>query len=338
MRQALPIFGSAVLCAVLLGGLPATTSAKPPEPAPSCGQRGRVTFDKDTTLSDATGRKLLRFSGGESAVTLLAPPPEGTNLLRIETGTGRGSFRVPGFVKAAELRLYTAQQLPVVSGHVWLAAGTRVVAAGSSGGKVRVEKRLSTPFEQRLSTTAECGALGFTPATPAVLAMSDALRVFLLKDAQLELFDAVPPTSAPILTLVRSPSVDHVRFFSREQRGGFVHVQYQGEIVIDAWAKAGDLQALPRGETSDVPAGSYVLSSAPELQLSQLPRVVKTTRELMLRLAPKDSEAPIGVVEADTELYVMDAVAGWSKVLPKSLHVLPYGDDSFWVKSSDLSH
>jgi len=42
------------------------------------------------------------------------------------------------------------------------------------------------------------------------------------------------------------------------------------------------------------------------------------------------------VVEADTEVYVMDTIAGWTKVLPKSLHVLPAGDLSFWVKSSDL--
>jgi hypothetical protein len=33
---------------------------------------------------------------------------------------------------------------------------------------------------------------------------------------------------------------------------------------------------------------------------------------------------------------VMDTVAGWAKVLPKSLHVLPAGEQSFWVKSADL--
>ena len=32
----------------------------------------------------------------------------------------------------------------------------------------------------------------------------------------------------------------------------------------------------------------------------------------------------------------MDTIAGWAKVLPKSLHVLPAGELSFWVKSADL--
>lgn len=137
MRYGLPILASLVAVALSLGA-PAFTQTKPAGPAPSCGQRGRVIFDKDTILTDAAGRKLARFSGGESAVTLLAPPTNGSDLARIETGSGRGSFRVAGFVKASELRLYAASNLPVVSAHVWLGAGTRVTAAGSSGGKVRV--------------------------------------------------------------------------------------------------------------------------------------------------------------------------------------------------------
>ena len=127
-----------------------------------------------------------------------------------------------------------------------------------------------------------------------------------------------------------------MRFFSTEQRGGYVHVQYQGDVNVNAWAKASDLTPLPRGETSDLPPGSYNMSSPPQLQLPQTPRTVKTTRELPLRLAAKDAEPPVGVIETDTEVYVMDTVAGWASVLPKSLHVLPVGTDSFWVKSPDL--
>jgi hypothetical protein len=338
MRQALPFVPPLVLCGVLSFGVVGTTSAKPPAVALSCGQRGRVVFDKDTVLVDGSGRKLARFSGGESAVTFVAPPDDGSELARIETGTGRGSFRIPGFVKASELRLYASQQLPVVSGHVWLGSGTRVVAAGSNAGKVRVEKQLSPPFDQLVTADVDCSALTFAPGGPetAGQAQPSSARVFLLKEAQLDLFDSVPPTRSPVLTLVRSPAVTSARFFGREQRGGFVHVRYQGELVVDAWARASDLQPLPRGETADLPPGSYLLGSAPQLQLTPLPRVVKTSRDLPLRLAARDSEQPVGVIEPDTELYVMDVVTSWAKVLPKSLHVLPYGDQAFWAKSSDL--
>lgn len=336
MRYGLPLLASTLLCCALLAGSVASSQAQPPEPSPTCGQKGRVIFDKDTTLADASGRKLARFSGGESAVSLLAPPASGSDLVRIETGTGRGSFRLAGFVKAAELRIYASYALPVVSGHVWIGAGTRVTPAGTSAGKVRIEKQLSTPFNQRFTALADCGALTFSPPTPAGLGMPGAARVFLMKVELLDLYSEVPPTGSPILTLQRAANVDNVRFFSTEQRGGYVHVQYQGDVNIDAWAKAGDLTPLPRGETSDLPPGSYTMTSPPQLQLPQPPRVIKTTRELPLRIAAKDAEAPIGVVEADTEVYVMDTIAGWAKVLPKSLHVLPAGELSFWVKSAEL--
>lgn len=336
MRYGLPFLASTLACAALLAGSPKPSSAKPPEPAASCGQRGRVIFDKDTTLADASGRKLARFSGGESAVTLLAPPADGSELSRIETGTGRGSFRLAGFVKAAELRTFASHSLAVVSGRIWLGAGTRVTAAGVSGGKVRIEKQLTTPFNQRFSLVADCSALTFTPPTAPGFSMPGSARVYLMKVPLLDLYDAVPPTGAPIATLQRAASVDNVRFFSTEQRGGFVHVQYQGEVNIDAWARASDLTPLPRGETSDLPPGSYNMSTPPQLQLPAPPREVKTTRELALRVAARDAEAPIGVIEVDTDVYVMDTVAGWAKVLPKSLHILPAGELSFWVKAADL--
>ena len=323
MSYGLSAFAWTLVGVTLLVAVPTLTQAKPPEPAPLCGQRGRVLFDKDTTLSDATGRKIARFSGGESAVTLLATPADGSDLSRIETGTGRGSFRLNGFVKANELRTFAAHNLAVVSGHVWVPAGTRVTAAGSSGGKVRIEKQVKTPFNQRFTAMADCSALTFTPQQPAGFSVP-------------ELFGEVPPTGAPILTLQRSSQVDNVRFFSTEQRGGFVHVQYQGDVNIDAWARASELVPLPRGETSDLPPGTYSMSTPPQLQLPEPPRTVKTTRELPLRLSARDAEAPVGVIEAETEVYVMDTVAGWAKVLPKSLHVLPAGELSFWVKSHDL--
>ncbi len=315
---------------------PATTQAAPPAAAPTCGQRGKVVFDKDTILTDGSGRKLARFSGGESAVTLLAPPASGSDLARIETGNGRGSFRVQGFVKAAELRIFTTSALPVVSGHVWFGQGTPVTVAGVSNGKVRIEKQVSTPFNQRFGALADCSALTFTQQAPASVSMPGTARVYLMKSALLDLYDDVPPTGSPITTLQRAPSVDNVRFFSTEARGGFVHVQYQGDVNVDAWAKASDLTALARGETSDLPPSSYNLTSPPQLQLPQAPRTVKTTRELPLRLAAKDAEAPIGVIEAETDVYVMDTMAGWANVLPKSLHILPAGAQSFWVKSADL--
>jgi hypothetical protein len=316
------------------------TQAKPPEPLAACGQRGHVVFDKDTVLSDTSGRNLARFSGGESAVTLLAPPADGSDKARIETGTGKGSFRIRGFVKAAELPTFANASIPVVSRHVWIRPGTRVVAAGvSSGldaGKVKIEKQVTTPFNQRFHALADCSSLTFTPPPPSAFSTPGNARVFLMKVALLDLYGDATPQARIIFTVQRSAQSESVRFFSNEQRGGFVHIQYGGEVGIDAWAKAADLQALPRGETSDVPSASYTLSSPPQLQLDKAPRIVQTKREVPLRISAREAEGPVGVIEAETDVYVMDTVAGWANVLPKSLHVLPAGNNSFWAKAADL--
>lgn len=332
------LFGATILGLLsLLGSSPTPSQAKPPDAAPHCGQRGRVVFDKDTIVTDASGRRLARFSGGESAVTFIAPPSGNGDLARIQTGTGRGSFRVDGFVKAAELPIYAGVNLPIVSGRLWLGAGTRVTAAGVSGGKVRIDKQLTRPFKQRFTTTAECSSLTFTPPAPTPAAMPGNARVYLMKVPGLDLYDDVPPTGEPFATLQRSQLDDNVPFYSTEARGGFVHIQYRGELNVDAWARASELQALPRGETSDTaPTSFMLLSSPPQLALSQLPRSVKTTRELPLRISAREADPPIGIIEADTELYLMDTVAGWVKVLPKSLHVLPVDELAFWVKASEL--
>jgi hypothetical protein len=339
MRHSVAAFGWALLAAAFsaVGSGSAPAQAHPPEPAPRSGQRGRVIFDASSTLLDVQGHPLARFSGGESAVTLLSPPVEGSDSSKIETGTGRGSFRLRGFIKATELRIYTNQTVPIVSGHVWLAAGTRVTAAGFSAGKVRVDKTLSAPFDQTVSATTECSALTFSPPKPAGSSAPVSARVFVMKGSELELFEAVPPTGPSLLTLRRAQTVDEVRFFSREQRGGFVHVRYEGDLNVDAWARAANLTPLPRGETIAVPSTSYTLSSPPQLQIAQPPRSVKTTHEVALRVVPNDAQAPIGVIEPDTDVLVMDTLGAWAKVLPKSLHVLPFGEQSFWVKSADLA-
>jgi hypothetical protein len=297
-------------------------------------------FDKDTVLSDAAGRTVARFSGGESAVTLLSPPVAGSDQALIETGTGRGSFRLRGLVKAGELRTFSNVSIPIVPSHVWIRPGVRVVAAGMSSGlsadKVKVEKQISSPFKQLFHALADCNILTFTPPSESGFSVPANARVFLMKVSRLDLYDQPGPQGRIVFSLQRSALTDSVRFFSTEQRGGFVHIEYGGEVGIDAWAKAAELQALPRGETSDVAPSSITMSSPPQLQLEKAPRIVQTKREVPLRVAAREAEAPIGVIEPDTDVYVMDTVAGWANVLPKSLHVLPAGNLSFWTKAADL--
>ena len=72
------------------------------------------------------------------------------------------------------------------------------------------------------------------------------------------------------------------------------------------------------------------------LKISGTPRVVKLTQDVKVLSAPKADAPVIGTAETETELYVVDVVAGFASVLPKSMELAPAGDTQFWVLASEL--
>jgi hypothetical protein len=194
---------------------------------------------------------------------------------------------------------------------------------------------VTTPLQQTFTASAPCGSFSLDPGTaPGFTPPGDA-RGYVLKRDSLDVYDDASSATV-VATLQRSPYADGVLFFSTERKGNWVHVEYHGDVIVDAWAKASELSALPRGETMDQLAPSTHQLSAPQMAFQGQPKLVTTKKEVPLRLNAKDNEPTIGIIEPDTETYVLDQVAGWANVMPKSLHVVPPADRQFWVKSSDL--
>jgi hypothetical protein len=109
---------------------------------------------------------------------------------------------------------------------------------------------------------------------------------------------------------------------------------YRGELVINAWGRLAEFPLLD--DIGDRPPAPTRITSPPRLYFDGKPRLVKTKWEVPLWNAASAEAKALGRIEADTETYVLDVVAGWAYVLPKSLAVVPYGDERFWVKASDL--
>lgn len=57
---------------------------------------------------------------------------------------------------------------------------------------------------------------------------------------------------------------------------------------------------------------------------------------MVLRASASDLGRPIGGLEPGTEVLVLDVVAGWASVVPKSLGVMPAGEGHFWAKAREL--
>jgi hypothetical protein len=323
-----------VVLAFCVVGFAAAARAQSPDASAPCTLRGVSQLPTNTPIVTADGKPLARFSGADSALSTGALDAQGR--VAVETGTGSGSFRIRGLVDANKIPVFTALSVPVVSGHLWIGAYRRVALAGSAPGRLKVHKVVTFPLAQTFIAWGPCSAFTLAVGTPPGFTPPGDARGYVLKQGTLDLFDGAGPSNVTLTTLFKAPEADGVLFYSSEQRGDWVHVEYRGEVVVDAWAKLSELQALPRGETMDqlIPPSSS--RNPARIAVQGEPRTVRTTREVPLRAVAKDGEPAIGVIESGTDTYVLDVMAGWASVMPKSLNVIPVENGQFWVKSSDL--
>jgi hypothetical protein len=177
-----------------------------------------------------------------------------------------------------------------------------------------------------------CDALALQHGTPSAMEVPGNGRGYLTKGTGIELFDE--PGGTVLMTLKVMEGAQQL-FWSTESRAGFVHVKGRGNLTIDAWARAGSLEPLKKGEMMDqfIPPTTAVAGT--QLALDKPPRVVQATREVPLRAHRDDKEKPIGAIEAGAEFYVMETMLGWVNVLPKNLGLTPADDGGFWIPASE---
>lgn len=303
-----------------------------------CTIKGMVEMPANLDVYDAAsgGAAIARFTGSKTALAISdfpADPNKGR--VAVQTGTGTGHFRIAGFVDATQVPIYTGQDIPVVSGHIWMAAHRRVHFVAAAPGKLRVELRLKEPMNQNFGAWASCSAFTLTQGTPGGWTPAGRERGYVVKKDQADLFDDPGSDHNVVTTLIRS-APNGILLWSKERRGAYVHVQYHGAVVIDAWARSRDLKALPPGETMDQMRGPVAQSNPPHLALQNNPKVVRTTKEIPIHAEAKAGSKVLGRIESDTDTYVLDIVAGWASVMPKALDIAPAQDKQFWVKASEL--
>jgi len=333
MRRSVVRIGLAL--AVLTGAVSVAPGYARAETFVPCGISGRVTPAQGDGLVDAEGRAVAQFSGGALTLTVSGFTLGSGSRARVETGSGRGSFRVAGFIDTKGLPIVTGDIVPIAAGHVWIGKEREVRVVGTTPTQIKVERVASPPLQQRVSGYTTCRNLKLSPGTPPGYTPPGFARGYVLRRDRLELFAG--PGGAAVGAVEKSPSANGVLFFSNENQGGWLHVEYRADIVVDAWARAGDLSALPAGETMDQLANPTLQRSAPRMALGGNPRVARAVRNVPVRNAAKDGATVVGVIEPDAEVYVVDVMVGWVNVLPKGLEVMPPPNGQFWVKRAELA-
>jgi hypothetical protein len=317
------------------------TSKKPPlsgapaEPV-GCDLRGSAKVPSNVIVYlAADGRTpVARFTGARSALWLTKVPP-GSSRLGIQTGTGTGSFRIRGYIDSAQIPVVSKTRLDVTKGHLWIAEGQGVRIVEPGAGRVRVEKRLSEPIDQTFSAWATCEQLTLGAGWPAPSRVPGAALGYVLRESKLDLFDDWRETRKLVTSLQRSSHGTGVLLFGTQRAGEWVRLVYFGGIEIDAWAPSRNLVALPPGEIVDA-GPALPFDSNRVLKLAESARELRPNAEVAIRLEAREQGAVIGVIEPGTETIVVNDVAGWSSVMPRSMHVAPYNDGTFWVRTSEL--
>jgi len=297
-----------------------------------CVLRGETTIPDGVGIFDAAadGMEIGHFTGTRVALTVSSFPEGSAGRSGIETS----GFRVKGFVRARDIPAYTARPVPIYAGHVSIGEGRKVAVIGSGPGRLHVEKTLSTPISGTFQGWAPCDAVSLSPKVPPGWAPPGGARGYVVKRGKIDLY--AESRGDLVATLSRGAEPSKILFWGGEPGDGFVHVEYHGDLLIDAWARAQDLSALPPGETMDQLAPGTPQPGVARIQMQGRAKVVRTSTAVQLRAAATDAAVTIGGIDAGMDVVVVDVVAGWASVLPVSLAIAPSGAAQFWVRARDL--
>ncbi len=303
----------------------------------SCSISGTAPVGHGVKLYEkASGSTTLgQFTGAATALKLLHAPKSSSDRAKVATGTSSGGFRIEGYIDATELPLVTTSQIPVFTGHTYIATQRTVKFAGSSPGKLTVKKKLHWPFNQTFKGTALCSSFSFSQGTAKAWTTPGEARGYSLTRSELDLYEAPKGSADKVATLYNGTS-DGVLFWSTKRRGGWVYVEYHGDVDVEGWAKARFLRRLPKGETMDTVATVTKRSSKTNLKVQGKYKVVTAPNEVDLHIAAKPTAHVFGTIAKGTKVIVTDVVADMASVLPKDLHVMPETGEQWWAKAKDL--
>ncbi len=306
----------------------------------ACKLSGLAEPPRNLVVYDAPsgGRPIARLTGG--AVRLVVSNlPTNPTAERASLVVDPEGFRITGYADIARLPLYASKPVEVFASHLWLGPSQPLTALAASTGRVQVRAAVTSSIQQTFTTWASCADLSLD-ALPPVRSASPpgvpAPRGYVAKPETIDLF-AAPGDGAPFGALTRSGWSDGIVFHSSEAKKGFVRVHYDADIVVDAWARAQDLKVVPPGELVDqlAPPAQRTLRSS-QLKLTTEPAILRTKSELPVRLGAQKTAPVVGAVQPDTELYLIDRVAEWARVLPKSLLLTAPEGEPYWALAADL--
>jgi hypothetical protein len=316
---------------------PVASATSPATPVSQCTLKGSQPPAKGTQLHDAVkdGRLIAEFSGAMVPLQMSEIPLDPTTgRARLVTSNGTPNVRLEGYVPATAMVVYSAKDVPVAAGHVWISDGQKVKLSKGQTSQLSAEITVAGSQNQVVTGTGPCESFALEKGTVSTFTVPGDGRGYQMKTASLDLYDDA--NGSVIFTLSMLEGTGQL-FWSVESKAGFVRLQMRGDIAVDAWAKWSALSPLKKGEMVDQTlASSQTVISGATLALDKTPAVQKATKDIPIRARRDEKEKTIGVIETGAEFYVTETITGWSNILPKHLGMTAPADGGFWILSSDV--
>ena len=280
------------------------------------------------------GRAIASFTGDYVPMTLSELPPDpAIQRAKVATRASAPTFRIDGYVAAQVVPVYSARDIPIAAGNVWIASAQKLKVTGAQLGALTVEMTVTGSNSQVVRVNAPCDALALQRGMPTPVDVPGNGRGYLNKAQDITVYDG--PAGNAVFTL-RMATSEIKLFWSTETSGGFIHGILRSDLAIDGWIRSTDLTALPKGEMMDqyIPPETSVAGT--KLLMDPPPRHAIASKDIPFRFQRNEKERPIGVIESGAELLVMETIAGWTSVLPAKVYALPTNDGAFWVPANEV--
>lgn len=301
-----------------------------------CTLKGSQPLAKGTQIHDAVkdGRVIAEMTGAIVPLQVSeipADPSQGR--AKIATSNGAPSVRIDGYVSPSSVAVWTAKDVPVAAGHVWIADGQKVKLTKAQTSQLTAELTIAGSQSQTAKGTAACESFALERGKVTTFQVPGNGRGYQMKSTKLDLYDDA--NGSVVFTLDMLEGTGQL-FWSTESKAGFVHVLTRGDIAVDAWAKWSALSPLKKGEMMDQAVGAQTVITGATLSLDKPPPLLKATKDIPIRARRDEKEKTIGVIETGAEFYVIETIVGWANILPKHLGMTPPADGGFWVPSADV--
>ena len=278
------------------------------------------------------GTPLAKFTTAK--VPLIAtsfPPDSSTGRALINTS---GGFQVEGFVGPRAVKAFGKRDIQV-SEQLFISPSAPVTIVGSSPGRLRVELAPADGLTQPIGAWVPCDAITFNQGQTPRYEVPRGARGYVSKQATLELFNEPKGVVSNTLNIANNGNA-LLLWGDPVPRQGYVHVTARtNSIYIDAWVNSADVRVLPKGEIIDTPPTPAVTVASPPA-LANAAQTMRAPKAATVFAGLGQTNTVMGRLAPDTEIYIIQTVAGWSSVLPKDLFVFPNGNGEFRVKSEDL--